>query len=114
MRPISPPIRTDRGGEAGFTLLEIVCVVAIVAMLAAILLPLAPRATSRPRLEAYAVEVATLLKTVLRFWPRATTATMMTTAISATISPYSTAVAPFSERIEVMVLWSLTSALVMK
>lgn len=63
LRPISPPIRTDRGGEAGFTLLEIVCVVAIVAMLAAILLPLAPRATSRPRLEAYAVEVATLLKT---------------------------------------------------
>ena len=39
-----------------------VCVIAIVAMLSAILLPLAPRSTSRPRLEGYAVEVATLLK----------------------------------------------------
>jgi general secretion pathway protein H len=36
--------------------------VAIVAALAAILLPWVPRATSRSRLEAYAVEVATLLK----------------------------------------------------
>ncbi len=36
---------------------------AIVAMLAAILLPLAPGGTSQPRLEAYAVQVATLLKT---------------------------------------------------
>jgi general secretion pathway protein H len=39
-----------------------VCVVAMVALLAAILLPRAPGGTSRPRLEAYAVEVATLLK----------------------------------------------------
>lgn len=39
-----------------------VCVIAIVAMLAAILLPLAPVGTSHPRLEAYAVEVASLLK----------------------------------------------------
>ena len=39
-----------------------VCVVAIVALLAAIMLPLSPSGTSRPRLEAYAVEVATLLK----------------------------------------------------
>jgi general secretion pathway protein H len=37
-------------------------VVAIVAILAAILLPLAPRATSRQRLAAYAVEAAALLK----------------------------------------------------
>lgn len=49
-------------GEAGFTLLEIVCVLAIVAMVAAISLPLQPMATSRPRLEAYAIEVAALLK----------------------------------------------------
>jgi len=39
-----------------------VCVLAIVAMLAAILLPHFPTATSRTRLEAYAVEVAALLK----------------------------------------------------
>jgi general secretion pathway protein H len=47
--------------EAGFTLLEIVCVLAIVALLAAISLPQLPMATSRPRLEAYAIEVAALL-----------------------------------------------------
>jgi general secretion pathway protein H len=48
--------------QNGFTLLEMAGVVAIVAMLAAILLPLAPRATSRQRLAAYAVEAAALLK----------------------------------------------------
>ena len=48
--------------EDGFTLLEMVCVIAIVAMLAAILLPNLSHGTSRPRLEAYAVETAALLK----------------------------------------------------
>ena len=48
--------------EAGFTLLEMVAVIAVVAMLAAILLPRVPRATTRPRLEAYALETAALLK----------------------------------------------------
>ena len=48
--------------EEGFTLLEIVCVLAIIAGLAAIILPALPRATSRSRLEAYAIETATLLK----------------------------------------------------
>jgi general secretion pathway protein H len=48
--------------EAGFTLIEMVCVLAIMALFAAILLPRLPGATSRPRLEAYAVEVAALLK----------------------------------------------------
>jgi len=36
-------------------------VLAIIALLAAILLPVIPHATSRPRLEAYAVDVASLL-----------------------------------------------------
>ncbi len=48
--------------ERGFTLLEMVCVLAIIAMLAAVLLPLIPRQTSRSRLQAYALETATLLK----------------------------------------------------
>jgi general secretion pathway protein H len=48
-------------GSAGFTLIELVCVLAIVAMLAAIMLPAIPRYTSRQRLEGYAVETAALL-----------------------------------------------------
>jgi general secretion pathway protein H len=48
--------------ESGFTLLEMVCVIALVAMLAAVLLPLLPRSTSRSRLQAFALETATLLK----------------------------------------------------
>ena len=48
--------------EDGFTMLEMVCVIAIVAMLAAVLLPNLSHETSRPRLEAYAVETAALLK----------------------------------------------------
>jgi general secretion pathway protein H len=50
------------GAEDGFTLLEMVCVLAIVGLLAAVLLPNIPRQTSRSRLEAYAIEAATLLK----------------------------------------------------
>jgi general secretion pathway protein H len=46
----------------GFTLLEMVCVIALVAMIAAVLLPFVPRQTSRARLQAYALETATLLK----------------------------------------------------
>jgi general secretion pathway protein H len=48
--------------ERGFTLLEMVCVVALIAMIAAVLLPFLPRHTSRSRLQAYALEAATLLK----------------------------------------------------
>ncbi len=48
--------------ESGFTLLEMVCILAIIAMLTAVLLPNIPRNTSRPRLEAYALETASLLK----------------------------------------------------
>ena len=62
--PIFRPLATSDGarGQDGFTLLEMVCVVPIIAMLAAILLPSMPRGTSRPRLEAYALETAALLK----------------------------------------------------
>src|SRR4029077_5883294 len=49
---------SSSNGEDGFTLLEMVCILAIIAMLAAVLLPNIPRDTSRPRLEAYAVETA--------------------------------------------------------
>nr|WP_281287223.1 prepilin-type N-terminal cleavage/methylation domain-containing protein [Blastochloris sulfoviridis] len=49
-------------GDAGFTLIEMVCVIAMVALLAAILVPRVPRGTSQPRLEAYALEAAALLK----------------------------------------------------
>lgn len=51
-----------RRADSGFTLLETVCVLAIVAMLAAIALPAFPRRTSPARLEAYALETAALLK----------------------------------------------------
>lgn len=48
--------------KAGFTLIEVVCVLAIVGLLAALVLPAIPRATSQARLAGYAVEVAALLK----------------------------------------------------
>ena len=47
-------------GERGFTLLEMVCVLAIIALLAAVLLPFAPHETSRSRLQAYALQTAAL------------------------------------------------------
>jgi general secretion pathway protein H len=50
------------GSERGFTLLEMVCVLALIAMMAAVLLPFMPRNTSRSRLQAYALQIATLLK----------------------------------------------------
>ena len=54
-------ITEDLGSTAGFTLLEVVCVVAIIGMLAAILLPAIPSGTSQSRLNAYAVQIASLL-----------------------------------------------------
>ena len=52
--------RTDP--EAGFTLIEAVCVLAIIGLIAALVLPDIPRATSQERLAGYAVEVAALRK----------------------------------------------------
>jgi general secretion pathway protein H len=46
----------------GFALIEILCVLAIIGLLAAIILPAVPRTTTRARLESYAVETAALLK----------------------------------------------------
>ncbi|MFB9265913.1 Tfp pilus assembly protein FimT/FimU [Bradyrhizobium erythrophlei] len=62
-QPILPAARVEqRRGEAGFALIEILCVLAIIGLLAAIVLPSIPRATTRARLESYAVETAALLK----------------------------------------------------
>jgi len=52
---------TDHGEDAGLTLLEVVCVLAIIAMLAAIVLPAIPRGTSLPQLNGYALEAAAFL-----------------------------------------------------
>ena len=51
--------------ETGFTLIEVVCVLAIIGLLAALVLPAIPRGTSQQRLAGYAVanraQVATSL-----------------------------------------------------
>ena len=58
--------KTSQAGNAsgieGFTLLELVCVIAIVSILAAIVVPALPRGTSRARLESFAIETAAMLK----------------------------------------------------
>jgi general secretion pathway protein H len=59
----SPVARAEPGpAEQGFALIEILCVLAIIGLLAAIILPAIPRATTRAKLESYAVETAALLK----------------------------------------------------
>jgi general secretion pathway protein H len=50
------------GAQHGFTLIEMVCVMAIIGLLAAVIMPGFPRQTSRSRLEAYAMEAASVLK----------------------------------------------------
>ena len=52
----------NEAGQTGFSLLEMVCAMALIAIIAAVLLPIAPLNTSRARLQAYALETATLLK----------------------------------------------------
>jgi general secretion pathway protein H len=61
-QPTLPAARAERSDERGFALIEILCVLAIIGLLAAIILPAIPRATSRAKLESYAVETAALLK----------------------------------------------------
>jgi general secretion pathway protein H len=62
LQAILPAARADRLGERGFALVEILCVLAIIGLLAAIILPAIPRATTRAKLESYAVATAALLK----------------------------------------------------
>ena len=62
-RPTLQAARAERRtGQQGFALIEILCVLAIIGMLAAIILPALPRATTRAKLESYAVQTAVLLK----------------------------------------------------
>ncbi|AJA61993.1 MULTISPECIES: prepilin-type N-terminal cleavage/methylation domain-containing protein [Bradyrhizobium] len=72
-QPTSPAARAEGLREAqdfnaqgfnaqGFALIEILCVLAIIGLLAAIIMPAIPRTTTRARLESYAVETAALLK----------------------------------------------------
>jgi general secretion pathway protein H len=62
-QPTSSAARIRPVSKRGFALIEILCVLAIIGLLAAIILPAIPRATSRARLESYAVEIAAMLKT---------------------------------------------------
>jgi general secretion pathway protein H len=52
----------NRTSERGFTLLEMVCVLALIALMAAVLLPVFPRHTTRSRLQGYVLQTAALLK----------------------------------------------------
>jgi general secretion pathway protein H len=62
-RPQTSAAGRDEGtAESGFTLVEVVCCLAIIALIAAFALPSIPRSTSRATLEAYAIKAATLLK----------------------------------------------------
>ena len=49
-------------GEEGFTLIEVVCALAIVAIVAALAITAYPRETTPQRLSGYALEIAAILK----------------------------------------------------
>jgi general secretion pathway protein H len=57
-----PELGEPNLGERGFALIEILCVLAIIGLLAAIILPAIPHTTTRAKLESLAVETAALLK----------------------------------------------------
>ncbi len=62
-QPTLPVARAEHDSdEQGFALIEMLCVLAIIGLLAAIILPAIPRATTRAKLESYAVQTAALLK----------------------------------------------------
>ena len=60
----SQALRRDNtpSNQDGFTILEMVCVLAIIAILAGLAFPRLPHATSKLQLESYAVATAALLK----------------------------------------------------
>src|SRR5215470_19188631 len=62
-QPTLSAARDRIGDSAGFALIEILCVLAIIGLLAAIILPSVPRTTTRAKLESLAVQTAALLKT---------------------------------------------------
>lgn len=61
-RVMSRTVNDRALGQSGFTLLETVCALAIIGLVAAVLTPAIPRGTSRTAFEAYAIKVAALLK----------------------------------------------------
>jgi general secretion pathway protein H len=61
-QPTSSAARAEADAQAGFALIEILCVLAVIGLLAAIILPSVPRATTRAKLESFAVRTAAMLK----------------------------------------------------